>query len=186
MTIDVDPIISLDDRSVFYTTRSGYERLDLRTNTSNFVPYGGNGPTLPKPVGVDPQIASQLYRGVPSGALVIPEHDAVDEDFMVSLLYGPLLFELFTSDLQDLHVSISNVPETAVSGYTFFSFDTSWPVGAGFFFGVRGYAVLQQLYDAGVMTKITGDSVLLSPPLVLEDKHIDEMFTKIRGVLAGQ
>ena len=52
--------------------------------------------------------------------------------------------------------------------------------------GVRGYAVLQQLYDAGVMTKITGDSVLLSPPLVLEDSHIDEMFTKIRGVLAGQ
>ena len=52
--------------------------------------------------------------------------------------------------------------------------------------GVRGYAVLQQLYDAGVMTKITGDSVLLSPPLILEDKHIDEMFTKIRGVLQGQ
>ncbi|MEE9209133.1 MAG: aminotransferase class III-fold pyridoxal phosphate-dependent enzyme, partial [Kiloniellales bacterium] len=52
--------------------------------------------------------------------------------------------------------------------------------------GVRGYAVLQQLYDAGVMTKITGDSVLLSPPLILEDNHIDEMFTKIRGVLAGQ
>jgi beta-alanine--pyruvate transaminase len=52
--------------------------------------------------------------------------------------------------------------------------------------GVRGYAVLQQLYDAGVMTKITGDSVLLSPPLVLEDSHIDEMFTKIRGVLQGQ
>ncbi len=36
------------------------------------------------------------------------------------------------------------------------------------------------------MTKITGDSVLLSPPLILEDKHIDEMFTKIRGVLQGQ
>ena len=52
--------------------------------------------------------------------------------------------------------------------------------------GVRGYAILQQLYDAGVMTKITGDSVLLSPPLVLEDRHIDEMFTKIRGVLQGQ
>ena len=52
--------------------------------------------------------------------------------------------------------------------------------------GVRGYAVLQQLYDAGVMTKITGDSVLLSPPLILEDRHIDEMFTKIRGVLQGQ
>ena len=51
--------------------------------------------------------------------------------------------------------------------------------------GVRGLAVLQQLYDAGVMVKMTGDSVLLSPPLVCEQTHLDELFTKIRGVLAS-
>ena len=49
--------------------------------------------------------------------------------------------------------------------------------------GVRGYAVLQQLYDAGVMTKITGDCVLVSPPLICDESHVDELFGKIRGVL---
>ena len=52
--------------------------------------------------------------------------------------------------------------------------------------GVRGLAVMQQLYDAGLMVKLTGDTVLLSPPLVSEDKHIDEMFDKLRGVLQAQ
>jgi beta-alanine--pyruvate transaminase len=49
--------------------------------------------------------------------------------------------------------------------------------------GVRGYAVLQQLYDAGVMVKMTGDSVLVSPPLICEETHLDEMFSKIRSVI---
>ena len=52
--------------------------------------------------------------------------------------------------------------------------------------GLRGLAVLQQLYDGGLMTKLTGDTVLLSPPLVLEDAHIDEMMTKLREVLQTQ
>ncbi|MFQ5468616.1 MAG: aminotransferase class III-fold pyridoxal phosphate-dependent enzyme, partial [Kiloniellaceae bacterium] len=52
--------------------------------------------------------------------------------------------------------------------------------------GVRGLAVMQQLYDAGLMVKLTGDTVLLSPPLVSEDKHIDELFSKLRGVLQAQ
>jgi adenosylmethionine-8-amino-7-oxononanoate aminotransferase len=34
------------------------------------------------------------------------------------------------------------------------------------------------------MVKMTGDSALVSPPLVAEDQHIDEIFTKLRGVLA--
>jgi beta-alanine--pyruvate transaminase len=49
--------------------------------------------------------------------------------------------------------------------------------------GVRGLAVTQELYAAGLMTKITGDSILVSPPLVCEDKHIDEMCDKLRQVL---
>ena len=50
--------------------------------------------------------------------------------------------------------------------------------------GARGLQVMQELYDAGCMVKLTGDCVLISPPLVCEDKHIDEIFTKLRGVLA--
>ena len=49
--------------------------------------------------------------------------------------------------------------------------------------GVRGLTVTQELWDAGLLVKLTGDCVLISPPLVCEDKHLDELFTKLRGVL---
>ena len=52
--------------------------------------------------------------------------------------------------------------------------------------GKRGYAVMRTLYEAGVMVKLTGDCMLVSPPLICEDKHLDELFTKVRGVLAAQ
>src|SRR3546814_15362638 len=52
--------------------------------------------------------------------------------------------------------------------------------------GGRGLKLMQDLYDAGCMVKMTGDCALVSPPLVAEDKHIDEIFTKLRGVLATQ
>ena len=50
--------------------------------------------------------------------------------------------------------------------------------------GKRGGQAVQELYEAGVMTKLTGDSVLVSPPLICEAQHIDEIFTKIRSVLS--
>ena len=49
--------------------------------------------------------------------------------------------------------------------------------------GLRGTALTQQLYDAGLIVKMTGDCALLSPPLVSEESHLDEMFTKLRDVL---
>jgi beta-alanine--pyruvate transaminase len=49
--------------------------------------------------------------------------------------------------------------------------------------GVRGYELIQQLFDAGLIIKMTGDALLISPPLICEDKHLDELFTKIRSVL---
>jgi beta-alanine--pyruvate transaminase len=52
--------------------------------------------------------------------------------------------------------------------------------------GGRGMKVMQDLWDAGCMVKMTGDCALVSPPLVCEDKHLDEIFTKLRGVLAKQ
>src|SRR3546814_17238248 len=39
--------------------------------------------------------------------------------------------------------------------------------------GGRGLKLMQDLYDAGCMVKMTGDCALVSPPLVAEDKHID-------------
>ncbi|MFQ5958345.1 MAG: aspartate aminotransferase family protein [Alphaproteobacteria bacterium] len=51
--------------------------------------------------------------------------------------------------------------------------------------GLRGYEVLQRLYEAGLVVKVTGDSVLLSPPLIVERDHVDEMCDKLRKVLGG-
>ena len=50
--------------------------------------------------------------------------------------------------------------------------------------GARGYRVLQELFEAKVMGKVTGDALLLSPPLIAEEAHLDELFTKIRDVLS--
>ena len=49
--------------------------------------------------------------------------------------------------------------------------------------GQRGAKAVQPFYEAGLMVKITGDAVLLAPPLVCEDKHIDELQDKLHGVL---
>jgi beta-alanine--pyruvate transaminase len=50
--------------------------------------------------------------------------------------------------------------------------------------GVRGYRAMRDLYAAGVLTKVTGDCMLLAPPFIAEPKDIDRMFEVIRGVLA--
>ncbi len=49
--------------------------------------------------------------------------------------------------------------------------------------GQRGLVLTQELFAVGLMTKVTGDCILVSPPLVCEEKHIDEMVDKLRGVL---
>ncbi len=49
--------------------------------------------------------------------------------------------------------------------------------------GARGYELLQQLFDTGILIKMTGDALLVAPPLICEDKHLDELFTKVRDVL---
>ena len=49
--------------------------------------------------------------------------------------------------------------------------------------GTRGYQALRDLYAAGVLTKVTGDCILLAPPFVSEESDVDRMFDVIRGVL---
>ncbi len=49
--------------------------------------------------------------------------------------------------------------------------------------GLRGYEVLQRLYAGGLVVKVTGDVVLLSPPLIAEREHVDEMGDKLRKML---
>lgn len=51
--------------------------------------------------------------------------------------------------------------------------------------GARGLDVLQKLYDAGVMAKMTGDTLLLGPALTIAEPHIDTLVERIGNVLAG-
>jgi beta-alanine--pyruvate transaminase len=41
--------------------------------------------------------------------------------------------------------------------------------------GKRGMEACVKAYEAGLMVRITGDIIALSPPLVLEKEHIDKM-----------
>jgi len=49
--------------------------------------------------------------------------------------------------------------------------------------GARGYAALKQAFADGLLIRITGDIIALSPPLVLEKQHVDELFGKLAKVL---
>jgi beta-alanine--pyruvate transaminase len=51
--------------------------------------------------------------------------------------------------------------------------------------GKRGAHVLQALFDAGLVVRITMDTIMLAPALVSEPTHIDEIVAKVRKVLAA-
>jgi beta-alanine--pyruvate transaminase len=44
--------------------------------------------------------------------------------------------------------------------------------------------VLQACYDAGLMVRVTGDIIAMSPPLIVEVGQIQEIVTKLADVLA--
>ena len=49
--------------------------------------------------------------------------------------------------------------------------------------GARAFAAFKQAFADGILIRTTGDIIALSPPLVLEKKHIDELFGKLATVL---
>lgn len=49
--------------------------------------------------------------------------------------------------------------------------------------GARGYAALKAAFADGLLIRTTGDIIALSPPLVLERRHVDELFGKLAAVL---
>jgi beta-alanine--pyruvate transaminase len=52
-------------------------------------------------------------------------------------------------------------------------------------FGQRGYAALQGLFAAGLLVRVTVDSVILAPALVAEREHIDRICDTLRDVLSN-
>ena len=51
--------------------------------------------------------------------------------------------------------------------------------------GVRGHEAQKRLYDVGLNLKSTGDALIIAPPLICEDSHLDEIVSKLRTVLKG-
>jgi len=49
--------------------------------------------------------------------------------------------------------------------------------------GARAYDAFRRAFNDGVLIRVTGDIIALSPPLVIEKKHIDELFGKLAAIL---
>lgn len=47
----------------------------------------------------------------------------------------------------------------------------------------RAMEVFHKAFDAGLLVRVTGDIIALSPPLILEKTHIDEIFGKLSDLL---
>ena len=49
--------------------------------------------------------------------------------------------------------------------------------------GARGAEIIQKCFEAGVMVRVTGDTIAFSPPLILEESHIQQAVETLRTVL---
>jgi beta-alanine--pyruvate transaminase len=47
----------------------------------------------------------------------------------------------------------------------------------------RGFQAFLKAFETGLMVRTTGDTIALSPPLIIEKKHIDFLFDTLRGIL---
>jgi beta-alanine--pyruvate transaminase len=51
--------------------------------------------------------------------------------------------------------------------------------------GARGYEVLAGCFERGLLVRVTGDIVALSPPLIVDRGHIEEMVAILTDVIGG-
>jgi beta-alanine--pyruvate transaminase len=49
----------------------------------------------------------------------------------------------------------------------------------------RAFDAFLQAYDAGLLIRTTGDTIALSPPLIIEKEHIDFAFDTLRKIIAN-
>ncbi|MDU0365205.1 aspartate aminotransferase family protein [Rhizobium sp. 25PS6] len=47
----------------------------------------------------------------------------------------------------------------------------------------RAFTAFLKAYESGLLIRTTGDIIALSPPLIIEEHHIDELFGKLRTIL---
>ncbi len=49
--------------------------------------------------------------------------------------------------------------------------------------GKRGYQVFEQCYQDGLMVRVTGDTIAMSPPLIVEKAHIDSLVERLADAI---
>jgi beta-alanine--pyruvate transaminase len=49
--------------------------------------------------------------------------------------------------------------------------------------GARAFDVFVRAFETGILIRTTGDIIALSPPLIIERSHVDELFGKLAAVL---
>lgn len=77
--------------------------------------------------------------------------------------------------------SFEDIPiVTDIRGYGMLAALDLAPAGAP---GARGASALKRLYAAGLLVKVTGDSVILAPPLIATDADLDQIGEILRAVL---
>ena len=47
----------------------------------------------------------------------------------------------------------------------------------------RAFSAFLKAFEQGLLIRTTGDIIALSPPLIVEKSHIDEIVDKLRGIL---
>ena len=49
--------------------------------------------------------------------------------------------------------------------------------------GARGFEAMKKAWDLGLMVRANGDTLAFSPPLIIKENQVDEMFTKVKKAL---
>ena len=49
--------------------------------------------------------------------------------------------------------------------------------------GARGYAAFVKAFEKGLLVRVTGDIIAMSPPLIIEKSHVDQVFGTLAEVL---
>jgi beta-alanine--pyruvate transaminase len=49
----------------------------------------------------------------------------------------------------------------------------------------RAMAAFETAFDKGLLIRVTGDIIALSPPLIITEAQVDQVVDTIRAVLAG-
>ena len=50
--------------------------------------------------------------------------------------------------------------------------------------GARGYDVMCRAFELGLLVRVTGDTIALSPPLIISEPQIDELIEKLASAIA--